>query len=66
MQFLARNMDWLKERLEIYIRSNAYVLFDLPGQVMLIRCLHSMRCWALHHANKGLGPCNLHSLHSCD
>ncbi|KAF8068151.1 Gpn2 [Scenedesmus sp. PABB004] len=35
MEHLAANLDWLKEQLEPLEKSNAYVLFDCPGQVEL-------------------------------
>mmetsp|Transcript_17285 Transcript_17285/g.41281 ORF Transcript_17285/g.41281 Transcript_17285/m.41281 type:complete len:295 (-) Transcript_17285:99-983(-) len=35
LEFLAKNVDWLKEKLEPLESSDTYVLFDLPGQVEL-------------------------------
>ncbi len=35
MEFLAANLDWLQERLAPLAESNAYFVFDCPGQVEL-------------------------------
>lgn len=35
MEYVAKNLDWLKERVEPLVREGKYVLFDLPGQVEL-------------------------------
>mmetsp|Transcript_31873 Transcript_31873/g.90534 ORF Transcript_31873/g.90534 Transcript_31873/m.90534 type:complete len:298 (-) Transcript_31873:42-935(-) len=40
MEYLAKNVDWLKQRLKPLEESNTYILFDLPGQVELF-CLHT-------------------------
>ena len=35
MEYVAKNLDWLKERVEPLVREGKYLLFDLPGQVEL-------------------------------
>mmetsp|Transcript_5434 Transcript_5434/g.13760 ORF Transcript_5434/g.13760 Transcript_5434/m.13760 type:complete len:298 (-) Transcript_5434:1313-2206(-) len=35
IEYLAKNVDWLKEKLEPLEREGAYFIFDLPGQVEL-------------------------------
>ena len=42
MEYLEANFDWLEERLR-ELRSDAYVLFDLPGQVELSTNHESVR-----------------------
>lgn len=48
MEYLEKNLDWLRQRLEDY--KEHYILFDCPGQVELythhnsIRCIFSQLC----------------------
>jgi len=43
MEFLAKNLDWLAERLEPLEKAGAYFLFDLPGQVELFSVHPALR-----------------------
>lgn len=42
MEYLEENMDWLKEKIDPLIKDDLYLIFDLPGQVELFTCHHSL------------------------
>lgn len=42
MEYLEENMDWLKEKIDPYVKDDAYLIFDLPGQVELFTCHQSL------------------------
>lgn len=43
MEYVAKNLDWLKERVMPLVREGKYVLFDLPGQVELFNMHDALR-----------------------
>jgi hypothetical protein len=43
MEYVAKNLDWLKERVLPLVREGRYVLFDLPGQVELFNMHDALR-----------------------
>jgi GTPase SAR1 family protein len=43
LQYVANNLDWLKERVMPLVREGKYILFDLPGQVELFNMHDALR-----------------------